>query len=472
MKQIYILLIIGLLAFNTVYSQNGLRSINWIHGFVGDGDSFKAYDEYFSQEYNIVTSRVDYPSKKGIAHCASIAKDQLVAEGENPIAVAHSMGGIVTRQMIEMGADIEGYICFGSPHQGAYFANSYSKGDVNAYTAELVDEVFVDIFQAILTPMSSALYDKVFQIFGMENPYMIGNLVFRFIKYFIMQKTDDITIEDLEVDGDYLNNLSEPSMPKVDFYGIEDSPVHWRFLGNFINGSDASDDILVQKMEKLNQIYETVYALSLATSSTCLSFPVVLFPGCSMLGYYASNLAIQLEQALMTLDKSEASWLALIGALGGSHEACYTDLYTTGYDYNGDGIFNFIDKKIRDSCLLAKLNSFPTDSIVIELDIACDPHKINEGKSPVRPDPCRDFKELMEERTYCFDIPVVLANDGFIVNHSTREDNADAWIEIRNLNHQQLKNHVKSKQLLDKLFQGMLAGELSIIDFFRLENYN
>jgi len=448
-------------------SDENTRSINWIHGFVGAESSWQTMDNMVKQNYNVVTKRIYYPSLEGIDKCAEVALPQLLTIGKNPIVIAHSMGGLVTRKMCELGANIGAYATFGTPHDGAHFANSYMNGDIKEFTSELTEEVFSDVLGAIFTPFSVSIQEYLFELFGWDDPHQIGKIIFRFIEYYVKNKTDEETIIDLKNKGSFVNNLAEPDIPKVNFYGVENSPVHWRFLGNFID-SEANDDLLVDKIDQLHNLYETIFLVSAASSNICLSYPAVFIPSCFFAGIYSGNLAAQISQAMHTLDQSEASWLALIGGIGGYYQECYTDEKLVGWDYNRDGLYDEQDKAMRDSCLWTNLTIVNSDSVRIELDIQCTDENV-DVISEKRPDPCHDFTELFEEQTDCYDVYYGKKNDGFIVYNVTGESESLAWTEIPGLNHQELKNHIKTKQTLLNLFDNDDFFSLEKFEIFKLE---
>ena len=468
MKKIISLYLAGIMALSLQAQQSDSpRNINWVHGFIGNGDSWINFDDYFKAQYNIETRRLNYPSTGGIDHAASVAIPQLITEGDRPMAIAHSMGGLVTRKMIDLGADIEGYVTFGTPHQGAFFANSYLKGDVSAFIIDFTDEVFADVLEALTAPLMISLIQQIHSLFGSEDPQLIGKLIFRFIQKYVKEKSDNETIGQLKVDSPFLKELESPVIPKINYYGVEDSPVHWRFLSSY-NSETQDDEWLVQGMDHLYDAYETAFVVSSAFSATCFSWPFCWFPGTQLAGMYAGNLAGQLDQALTTLDHSEAAWLALIGGLGASHKEYYTVSEVIGWDYDHNGIYDEYDRRMRDSCQHAAIEWINPDSIRIHLDIDCSKDSTRTGDNGERrPDPCADFTELEKEVTYSYTVFEGEKSDGFIVYRATQEPNRIRWVELPHLNHQQLKSNINSRNHLEFLFrnEGLYNSNC---EFFRI----
>ncbi|HEB62536.1 MAG TPA: hypothetical protein ENI82_05225, partial [Bacteroidetes bacterium] len=225
MKKIFNLFLFLMMTISLI-GQNGEnhRDINWVHGFVGDQDAWKEFDKYFSNQFDITTTRVEYPSKGGIENAAEIAEKQLISEEENPFVIAHSMGGLVTRQMYsDDDTKFTGYITFGTPHNGAYFANSYMNGDVDEYVDNFIDQVFIDVIGATLLPEFQFVMGTIFDLLGVDDPNIFASIIFTFIEIEIKQNADNETIGDLQVGKPFINNLVHPDLPKINYYGKEDS---------------------------------------------------------------------------------------------------------------------------------------------------------------------------------------------------------------------------------------------------------
>ena len=472
MRTLFTLLLITILGVGSVFGECGPRSINWVHGFLGNKDSWKAFDEYFSADCpNLETARIEYPSMNGIDECAELSIPQLNLNN-NPMVIAHSMGGLVTRAMIQQGAPISCYVTFGTPHEGAYFANSYLNGDVEAFMLDFTEEVFVDVLGALTMPHIPLVNDNLHNLFGTTDPQLICDRVFTFVEKYMKEQTDDLTISNIKLEGEYIQNLPEPDVPKIMFFGAEESPVHWRFLASYADASQ-NDGHLKDKFENLQALYETVYSTSLALSVTCFSWPFVVLPGCVAIGTYAANLAYQMDQAITSLERSEAAWLMLIGAASEAYEHCFTESLLVGYDYNRNGIYDEEDRRIRDSCQWKKITVISPDSIHIDLDIECESvldeeEETNQESENRRPDPCHDFAELYEDVIRCYTVYRQDVSDGFIVKHTTKEQDCLAWVEINSHNHQELKSSLLAQKSLENLFKGDKQFDDSKFAIFKL----
>lgn len=465
MKKIFNLFLF-LMTTISLIGQNGEnhRDINWVHGFVGNQDAWKEFDEYFSNQFDITTTRVEYPSKGGIENAAEIAEEQLISEEENPFVIAHSMGGLVTRQMYSNDdTKFTGYITFGTPHNGAYFANSYMNGDVDEYVDNFIDQVFIDVIGAIFLPKYQFIMGTIYDLLGSDDPEFFASIIFAFIESNVKESADDATIGDLQVNKPFINNLVHPDLPKINYYGKEDSPVHWRFIGSFSKLKD--DTTLPDAMEYLETFYTVNYYVATATAIGC-GIASFFNPTCIPVALYATQLAIQLNQAINTLQQSEAGWLALIGALEDVQEDCEYIEVVTGYDYDFDGEYNDPDDiRIRDSCLYRKYVRFEksdTVKLVLE-DMPCDStnteykedseNRKTDTISVRRPDICDDYVERIETIKSCTYIYYNGDNDGFIPANSTEESDKIAWIELLHLNHQELKSDDLSRTHLEDLFK-------------------
>ena len=483
MKNIFII-ILCLLVNTYSFSQNGNnhRDLNWVHGIFGDEGAWESFDPYFSNIFDITTKRVSYSSHGGLDAAGAETLPQLTTESENPFVVAHSMGGLVTRSMHRIDPEaFTGYITFGTPHDGARFANNVLNGDVEAYTTNFIDEVIIEPFAA-LNAGAAFLSLGWFEYFGTNNPVLLSGAIFGVINNMITNgseptDTDVNTLLDLRENGEYVNNLPHPSVPKINYYGVEDSPVHWRFLSSFIAGPGfntpfgtvSGDDVLPAAMVLIETTYEVGYYTSLAGAVTCgvLSF---FNPGCIPEAAYFGNLAYQLNDGINTLQQSEAGWLDLIGCVDFNGYDCqYLTYYT--YDYDWDGDVDTDDIMIADSCYRAKLewehfNVGDTIKIVIE-GVGCEKNDNNTVITYVtnEENDVREEKVTLRhvgpcvpheiENTYESCVPIFVeadVSDGFIRSGVTEEPDRLEWIKLDHLNHQELKSSADSRTQLKNLF--------------------
>jgi pimeloyl-ACP methyl ester carboxylesterase len=126
------------------------RNVVWVHGWEGSADSWNVYNNLFSNSLNMKSYRVEYTGKNWISgintyansleEAADIAQQQLTGQSypnsSNNIFIAHSAGGLVTRQIDKSrnsDAYFGGFVTFGTPHKGALIADAAASGKVSPW---------------------------------------------------------------------------------------------------------------------------------------------------------------------------------------------------------------------------------------------------------------------------------------------------------------------------------------------------
>ncbi|MFA5649408.1 MAG: hypothetical protein WC951_14035 [Bacteroidales bacterium] len=119
------------------------RNVFWIHGMQGDAGSLKTMSDYFSARYKINSYHPSYLSNRGILYGADQLNGFGFEEQENDIVIAHSMGGLVSRQHQKQAVTSKrfgGLITLATPHKGAEFANSFDNGKIAALYKKTVTD--------------------------------------------------------------------------------------------------------------------------------------------------------------------------------------------------------------------------------------------------------------------------------------------------------------------------------------------
>ena len=150
-------------------SPDDSRLIHWTHGFMGDRGSWSSANEYVldnaggparlqHRRWPLIHSAelFGYTDDPGVGVAARDLEGQLnrvVAsfdelESDNHIMIAHSFGGLATRQLyrnyLNGGTPVDervfgGLVTFGTPHRGAALADN--AGDINAFVTRGCGEV-------------------------------------------------------------------------------------------------------------------------------------------------------------------------------------------------------------------------------------------------------------------------------------------------------------------------------------------
>ncbi len=140
------------------------RNVVWVHGFEGSNQSWNRYSDKFQNEYKMHCWRTQYsnsgnpafPDANSIPEAAQIVQNDLtntgIAPNPNNIFIAHSMGGLVTREIDRQRTGsvqpelFGGFVTFSTPHKGAIIAKNVMEGKA--------DEFIDDGIRSLLKPLS------------------------------------------------------------------------------------------------------------------------------------------------------------------------------------------------------------------------------------------------------------------------------------------------------------------------------
>lgn len=156
-----LILIICTILSVQVFGQNTPRNVYFVHGYRGDGQAFKKVADYVGKssdggdlmgKYKLYANRINYSgSEISLQSASNEAKSQmklraLKGQTNRDFVIAHSQGGLVTRnmkvpQLYGYKNYYNGFITFGTPHQGAYAANTlvYNREKIYSFLNESCD---------------------------------------------------------------------------------------------------------------------------------------------------------------------------------------------------------------------------------------------------------------------------------------------------------------------------------------------
>lgn len=354
------------------------KTVFWVHGYSGDEANMVAVSNYVENLFKVNSIRVDYSvSQQSLDSSAANLETDIddalwsAVNTENNFIIAHSMGGLVVRtlgQMTVEGTDIpmyNGLITFGTPHQGAYAANT------------LVEN------PEMITDFLSNVCDKLGKGPGMEYLYMsefwgqewAGPLALFLFGGALMDELCDF-VPDLGFDlltafaeqgvEEELTTTAVASIPEMPtdnnavFYGIEDGhddgSLTPRFIGSMIKdvedwglfGADAADAYGMNEVATMNDMYISKMNYWNSQILTCPWWSWFV-PGGTTVCLIQSANAIKLRNAYKdgvdwfpTLDPS---WQELIGARQSTLRQVGCKCYSYQYGhlegtyvlYDGDG---------------------------------------------------------------------------------------------------------------------------------------
>lgn len=223
----------------------------WVHGLGGDPTKWNAYAPFFEAAHSssmvagVNSLRPGYASQTGLiasGNTVAAAMDPLKPEG---IAIGHSMGGLVTREIARMpsrpgspapGGRFAGFVTIASSHSGAFIGNSIEDGNVNKLVDWGVGRLTAGPLASIATSVGAG---------PIGWPIIVGGGIgaFSAAADFILDglKTNVATLAGAprikvgHTDMVQLNNAPPPNMPKVALQAVEQEPILWRVVSHVTN---------------------------------------------------------------------------------------------------------------------------------------------------------------------------------------------------------------------------------------------
>jgi len=234
--------------------------VAFIHGLNGDAASWSFGLGWLEVKTNIDGSIVAYASTGSIS---GIATSVATAVADADVAIAHSMGGLVTRELIRqnLDGDLEALNTVGTPHLGAPAADN----------AHLIPGLVANFAGQILTPLAAT----VFYLSGIDQSviddiaYTVDLITSRLGTGMGLAISGDPPANDMVTTSTFLSTLNAdvsstiPDDPSSAFfiYGDEDHNTHWRlaqsaaFPGQVENGNWAG------YMNDVADIYELAFVV-------------------------------------------------------------------------------------------------------------------------------------------------------------------------------------------------------------------
>ena len=132
-------------ATNKDAQKSNYRNVYWIHGLSGDVNSLKTLSDYFRERYKINSYYPGYPTNRGVEEAAyQLSGLGIGLQRDDDIVIAHSMGGLVSRQYYKDFANrrFGGIMTLNTPHQGAEFAQSFDNGKIKTFFTKVTTDGF------------------------------------------------------------------------------------------------------------------------------------------------------------------------------------------------------------------------------------------------------------------------------------------------------------------------------------------
>lgn len=438
---------------------NAQREVILIHGLGGDLTSWQIYEQEFQNMTpmtNLNLMNGEYDTEKSLPNTAAEVRDGILRRGgtnaETAIVIGHSMGGITARQL-----DFEhqtgngtrlfrGIVTSGSPNQGAQMINSMQNGTTQQYFGEGCVNVVADPARSLvnLVPFSGTAGVIVNALSPITSSYNFvsglttngsGSLLCD-VSWLALKKTglgayDTPAATDISVGSSIINNLNNyqqgNSIPMVNVWGNEQSPIHWREIENiqFTKPQDlpfnaTDDEGLMNTMDNIANFYR-VGSIVAGVSASALT--VAGFWAPPAWGYVlpVANVGIQFYQGYYWIaEESEPQWHVMIGAT--------TNVSVT-----------------------STVQSF-----------GCLEQLIVNGLGWLTSLSLRDIRNCFRTNTITYQVPLMLPNDG-IVSKDAALILGICEIEVQGANHQELRNHPRATDAYQLIFD---KGLVCIDQFF------
>jgi pimeloyl-ACP methyl ester carboxylesterase len=211
------------------------RNVTFVHGLNGSRSTWGYAENDLENEYAINSRRIGYSSDQSIGSIVSSKHGSVL---NNSVVVAHSMGGVVAREMVRRyGAGrVSALITTGTPHKGALIADAIYNGDVQHMLNQTISEL---------------AWGWIRLGFRNEDVAAIVNALLRDLAFpelieYVAESYQTRSAEDLRVQSTFINRLNQTprnTFPSARYtiYGVEDFFRSWRLgitakRGNYTEG--------------------------------------------------------------------------------------------------------------------------------------------------------------------------------------------------------------------------------------------
>jgi hypothetical protein len=416
MKKLSILLLVFTFVGQYLVAQTSRNAIA-THGFEGSNASYQVYASYYQSTRPLTFLKTDYNSLTGVPTAASkVISDITTALGTqatNPqnIAIAHSMGAAVTREIDRMGGGANGSPYFGGmilegcPNKGAPFVNEAA---VNGFLGEAETALSAG-------PSTAPLINFLTWLVSGENVKGFFNSFKTSIQDKIGPIANSPTANDLRENSLFINQLNAYSnnKPKIAIYGAEESPVHLRWASSFMKTKPTNaplnqpvDNHFVDKASQIKGVYQSFVDLNNFKYIASLGFGKK----------FKKNAFAWAKGRDFIIDGSEVAWLTLLK----SQHTVSTTVTTTGWICS----FPFLSQQFY---------TF-----------------VNNGGT---------YESCLGQVTTTTVQVIVDPTDG-LMNKSTAAGLAGAAkvYQADKVNHQELMNHKSVTDIFDQIFDGAVPG--------------
>jgi pimeloyl-ACP methyl ester carboxylesterase len=331
----------------TIVTSEAQRNIILSHGFGGDDATWNAYQPELRRTLTtpLNIARASYNSNPGVASGANQIRNQVANNSQN-IAVAHSMGGLVWRELDRQspGQKAGGIITLGTPNRGGAMLNALRAGTVQAELQDGCNKIGGAIGSSLIALNVSGVGGGLAMGAGSALVIFKNRLCSEVISTLNTGLPTNTVAQqaaaDMSEGSAMINGLTNSNTPtfKIGVFGVENSPVHVRLFSSFRNSPSAqpiattlaasnTDEELVDIFNTVNDVVATAenvfIVAAIAFSAAAWWNWAALFPAvvCAWAAWEWSDLRRWLAQ-------SESKWHAIIGAGGFFTETVNTRVFT------------------------------------------------------------------------------------------------------------------------------------------------
>lgn len=212
------------------------RNVTFVHGLFGGSNSLTRIQNDVDQDFQIDPRRIGYSSDNSIPSIASLKHSSIQS---NSVVVAHSMGGLVSRSMVDQfgTSRVDALITTGTPHDGVLAATTVRNG----VAAELLQHWVNDLSLGFVALGGFSQGDAVAQV--------ILDDVFEYVDFRLEQKFDVESVKNMQLGSNFLSGLNgnfSGSTPSSTYSigGLEDWNAHYRLASASLTSDDKEGNVI------------------------------------------------------------------------------------------------------------------------------------------------------------------------------------------------------------------------------------
>jgi pimeloyl-ACP methyl ester carboxylesterase len=244
-------LVVALLSTCTLSSLAQDKNSTFVHGFRGDRSSLKKVASELNNDFQIDPRRIEYPSLG--SSIPNIASNSYGEVQRDAAVVAHSMGGLVSRSMVnQFGTSrVDALVTMGTPHNGVRGATTVPQGAAGALIKHWLNDLKLGWVALGAGAAGNAVANRVLDI--------VENL----INTTIASDFDTRATKDMQPTSSFLDNLNSNfsgTTPDATYAvaGLEDWNSHWRLAGA-LDDDREGNAIYIAKAAKYTWLSASFY---------------------------------------------------------------------------------------------------------------------------------------------------------------------------------------------------------------------